>query len=186
MPTADELLGQAPSGTRSEALAVLGEAEKHRSWIAAREGAWARYVDSLPKDPSSPAKDLAGEMEREQKVGAGQAKKRAERANQLGELPGTEQALEDGGITDAHADAMARARSKADSAARAALEALLELGRPRSVQLAVLVDRGHRELPIRADYVGKNLPTKIAEDVQVRLDEVDHTADGVEIWGPEA
>jgi pyrimidine operon attenuation protein/uracil phosphoribosyltransferase len=70
--------------------------------------------------------------------------------------------------------------------ARAALEALLELGRPRSVQLAVLVDRGHRELPIRADYVGKNLPTKIAEDVQVRLHEVDGTSDGVEIWGPDA
>ena len=67
--------------------------------------------------------------------------------------------------------------------ARAALEALLELGRPRTVQLAVLVDRGHRELPIRADYVGKNLPTKIAEDVRVRLDEVDGTGDGVEIWG---
>jgi pyrimidine operon attenuation protein / uracil phosphoribosyltransferase len=67
--------------------------------------------------------------------------------------------------------------------ARAALEALLELGRPRAVQLAVLVDRGHRELPIRADYVGKNLPTKIAEDVRVRLTEVDGTDDGVEIWG---
>jgi pyrimidine operon attenuation protein / uracil phosphoribosyltransferase len=70
--------------------------------------------------------------------------------------------------------------------ARAALDALLELGRPRAVQLAVLVDRGHRELPIRADYVGKNLPTKIAEDVQVRLDEVDGAGDGVEIWGPDA
>jgi len=70
--------------------------------------------------------------------------------------------------------------------ARAALEALLELGRPRTVQLAVLVDRGHRELPIRADYVGKNLPTKIAEDVRVRLAEVDGTDDGVEIWGPDA
>jgi pyrimidine operon attenuation protein / uracil phosphoribosyltransferase len=70
--------------------------------------------------------------------------------------------------------------------ARAALEALLELGRPRSVQLAVLVDRGHRELPIRADFVGKNLPTKLSEDVQVRFHEVDGTSDGVEIWGPDA
>jgi pyrimidine operon attenuation protein/uracil phosphoribosyltransferase len=69
--------------------------------------------------------------------------------------------------------------------ARAGLEALLELGRPRCVQLAVLVDRGHRELPIRADYVGKNLPTKLAEDVRVRLHEVDGTDDGVEIWGVE-
>jgi pyrimidine operon attenuation protein/uracil phosphoribosyltransferase len=66
---------------------------------------------------------------------------------------------------------------------RAALEALLELGRPRAVQLAVLIDRGHRELPIRADYVGKNLPTKTTEDVRVRLVEVDGTDDCVEIWG---
>jgi pyrimidine operon attenuation protein/uracil phosphoribosyltransferase len=67
--------------------------------------------------------------------------------------------------------------------ARAALEALLELGRPRSVQLAVLVDRGHRELPLRADYVGKNLPTRATEDVQVRMAEVDGGEDGVELWG---
>jgi len=67
--------------------------------------------------------------------------------------------------------------------ARAALDALLELGRPRAVQLAVLVDRGHRELPIRADYVGKNLPTRLREDVRVQLTEVDGGADGVELWG---
>jgi pyrimidine operon attenuation protein/uracil phosphoribosyltransferase len=57
--------------------------------------------------------------------------------------------------------------------ARAALDALTELGRPRSVQLAALVDRGHRELPIRADYVGKNLPTAPSQNVRVLLDEVD-------------
>jgi len=56
---------------------------------------------------------------------------------------------------------------------RAALDALAEHGRPRIVQLAVLVDRGHRELPIRADYVGKNIPTSRAEVVHVLLDEVD-------------
>jgi len=56
---------------------------------------------------------------------------------------------------------------------RAALDALSDLGRPRIVQLAVLVDRGHRELPIRADYVGKNLPTSIDEKVRVRLAETD-------------
>jgi pyrimidine operon attenuation protein/uracil phosphoribosyltransferase len=56
---------------------------------------------------------------------------------------------------------------------RAALDALNDLGRPRAVQLAVLVDRGHRELPIRADYVGKNLPTSLAESVKVLLTEVD-------------
>ncbi len=66
--------------------------------------------------------------------------------------------------------------------ARAALDALLELGRPRAVQLAVLVDRGHRELPLRADYVGKNLPTRSTEDVRVRLTEVDGD-DGVDLWG---
>jgi pyrimidine operon attenuation protein / uracil phosphoribosyltransferase len=69
--------------------------------------------------------------------------------------------------------------------ARADLEAITELGRPRAMQLAVLVDRGHRELPIRADFVGKNLPTKVAEDVRVRLHEVDDGDDGIEIWGPE-
>jgi pyrimidine operon attenuation protein/uracil phosphoribosyltransferase len=56
---------------------------------------------------------------------------------------------------------------------RAALDALTELGRPRVVQLAALVDRGHRELPIRADYVGKNLPTSPAQTVRVLLTEVD-------------
>jgi pyrimidine operon attenuation protein/uracil phosphoribosyltransferase len=56
---------------------------------------------------------------------------------------------------------------------RAALDALTDLGRPRSVQLAVLVDRGHRELPIRADYVGKNLPTSQREVVRVLLSETD-------------
>ena len=68
--------------------------------------------------------------------------------------------------------------------ARAALDALTELGRPTAVQLAVLVDRGHRELPIRADFVGKNLPTKRAEDVRVHLAEVDGGVDGIELWGP--
>ncbi len=65
---------------------------------------------------------------------------------------------------------------------RAAMDALSEYGRPRAVQLAVLVDRGHRELPIRADYVGKNLPTSLAETVHVRLAETDG-ADGV-LLGP--
>ena len=65
---------------------------------------------------------------------------------------------------------------------RAALDALTELGRPRSVQLAVLIDRGHRELPIRADYVGKNLPTSLAEKVKVALSESDDR-DGVDIMG---
>ncbi len=61
---------------------------------------------------------------------------------------------------------------------RAAMDALMDLGRPRLIQLAVLVDRGHRELPIRADYVGKNIPTSLGERVEVRLKEVDGS-DGV-------
>ena len=56
---------------------------------------------------------------------------------------------------------------------RAAMDALIDFGRPRAIQLLVLVDRGHRELPIRADYVGKNVPTSRAEMVEVRLAEVD-------------
>lgn len=56
---------------------------------------------------------------------------------------------------------------------RAALDALIDLGRPRLIQLAVLVDRGHRELPIRADYVGKNVPTSRREQIAVRIKEVD-------------
>ena len=63
---------------------------------------------------------------------------------------------------------------------RAALDALRDHGRPRAVQLAVLIDRGHRELPIRADYVGKNVPTNRTEDVAVRLVEVDGE-DGVSL-----
>jgi pyrimidine operon attenuation protein/uracil phosphoribosyltransferase len=64
---------------------------------------------------------------------------------------------------------------------RAAMDALTELGRPREIQLAVLVDRGHRELPIRPDFVGKNLPTRVGEDVRVRLYEVDEVPDSVEL-----
>lgn len=66
---------------------------------------------------------------------------------------------------------------------RAALDAMTDVGRPRAVRLAVLVDRGHRELPIRADFVGKNLPTSLAEKVSVRLVEFDGR-DGVTITGP--
>ncbi len=65
---------------------------------------------------------------------------------------------------------------------RAALDALIEFGRPRAIQLVVLVDRGHRELPIKADYVGKNLPTAASQSVQVRLTESDGR-DEVEIEG---
>lgn len=62
---------------------------------------------------------------------------------------------------------------------RAALDALIDLGRPATIQLAVLIDRGHRELPIRADYVGKNIPTSLDENVKVVLSESDSKDDEV-------
>jgi pyrimidine operon attenuation protein/uracil phosphoribosyltransferase len=65
---------------------------------------------------------------------------------------------------------------------RAALDALIDFGRPRAIQLVVMVDRGHRELPIKADYVGKNLPTSARQSVRVRLQEIDG-ADEVMIEG---
>ncbi|BFU43784.1 bifunctional pyr operon transcriptional regulator/uracil phosphoribosyltransferase PyrR [Krasilnikovia sp. MM14-A1004] len=68
---------------------------------------------------------------------------------------------------------------------RAALDALSDIGRPSSVQLAVLVDRGHRELPIRADYVGKNIPTARTESVRVALAETDDGTDEVRLTGGE-
>jgi len=60
---------------------------------------------------------------------------------------------------------------------RAAMDAINSFGRPARIQLAVLIDRGHRELPIRPDYVGKNLPTGTREQIQVRLQETDNEAD---------
>ena len=62
---------------------------------------------------------------------------------------------------------------------RAALDALIDFGRPANIQLAVLIDRGHRELPIRADYVGKNIPTSLEQNVKVVLEEVDQRVDEV-------
>ena len=62
---------------------------------------------------------------------------------------------------------------------RAALDALSDFGRPERIQLAVLVDRGHRELPIRADFVGKNVPTAREERIETRLSEIDQSEDGV-------
>ncbi len=68
---------------------------------------------------------------------------------------------------------------------RAAMDALIDLGRPSTIQLAVLVDRGHRELPIRADYVGKNVPTSQHELVEVRVEEVDAVEEVVIMEKPE-
>jgi pyrimidine operon attenuation protein / uracil phosphoribosyltransferase len=69
---------------------------------------------------------------------------------------------------------------------RAALDGLMDFGRPRAIQLAVLVDRGHRELPIRADYVGRNVPTALPESVEVRLREVDGVEQVVILERPES
>ena len=68
---------------------------------------------------------------------------------------------------------------------RAAMDAISSFGRPACIQLAALVDRGHRELPIRPDFVGKNLPTARAERVRVRLENIDHEPDGVWLLKPE-
>lgn len=68
---------------------------------------------------------------------------------------------------------------------RAALDAIASFGRPARIQLAVLVDRGHRELPIRPDYVGKNLPTSDFEKVRVRFQSIDSEPDAVWLWKPE-
>ena len=62
---------------------------------------------------------------------------------------------------------------------RCALDELVDLGRPKNIQLAVLIDRGHRELPIRADYVGKNVPTSIKQSIEVRLKEIDDSEEVV-------
>jgi pyrimidine operon attenuation protein / uracil phosphoribosyltransferase len=70
--------------------------------------------------------------------------------------------------------------------ARAAMDALIDLGRPRSIQLAVLIDRGHREMPIRADYVGKNIPSARHEDIQVRLVETDGRDEVAIVSAPES
>lgn len=66
---------------------------------------------------------------------------------------------------------------------RAAIDALIEFGRPQYIQLVVLIDRGHREIPIRADYVGKNMPTSRDEQVKVRLEEIDGTDEVVIVKG---
>lgn len=68
--------------------------------------------------------------------------------------------------------------------ARAAMDALIDMGRPSSIKFAVMIDRGHRELPIRADYVGKNIPSSQTEDVRVNLAETDGI-DEVSIFNPE-
>jgi pyrimidine operon attenuation protein/uracil phosphoribosyltransferase len=95
----------------------------------------------------------------------------------LGDVDGVQVPRIDGSVVIVVDDVLFTGRT-----IRAALDALIEFGRPRVIQLVVLVDRGHRELPIKADYVGKNLPTSLSQSVQVHLMEVDGR-DEVEILG---
>ena len=66
---------------------------------------------------------------------------------------------------------------------RAAIDALFDMGRPKQIQLAVLIDRGHRELPIRPDFIGKNVPTSRQERIEVEIEEIDEQ-DDVLLYGP--
>lgn len=123
-----------PSGLSREELRVfLRTAAQTKAWVEGREFAGIRALDSLPDDPSSPAKDTAGEVGRDQNLGPGQAKRKTETAQQLGSLPATQDALGRGEISGEHAEAIARARARADASARAALDReearLLEEGR---------------------------------------------------------
>ncbi|HEY5698512.1 MAG TPA: DUF222 domain-containing protein [Acidimicrobiales bacterium] len=118
------LLGQEPHKlTRAEIDERLGLAEGMRSWTSGREARLLRALADLEKDPSDPAKDTADRLNRRQNCGPGKAKRRTETATQLGQLPQTQSALENGTITDEHGEAIAHARAKADASARAALDA---------------------------------------------------------------
>ncbi len=118
-----DLLGRDPDQpTRAEVDAVIEITEAMRSWITAREARWLRAGDHIPADPADPAKDDADRLARKQRTSRAKAKTRSDTAKALGDLPETQDALETGTITDAHADAMAHARSTADAQARAALD----------------------------------------------------------------
>ena len=105
----------------AEQDAAVAAAARLRSWADAREAVVVRQRDAGPKDPSDPAKDAADRIRRQQNVSRGEAQRRAQTAEQLGHLPGTQDALENGAITGDHAAAMARGRAKADQAAQDAL-----------------------------------------------------------------
>ncbi len=116
-----DLLARDPDQpTRAELDEILQITEAARSWITAREARWLRA--EVPPDPVDPAKDDADRLARKQKTSRAKAKTRTDTAKALGDLPETQDALENGTITDGHADAMAHARSTADAQARAALD----------------------------------------------------------------
>lgn len=116
--------GRDPEGlTRDEVLDIVRAAAKSRAWLDAREGRALRVLKDLPADPADPAKDDADRLQREQNLNRGEANKRTTRATQLGHLPETQDALENGDITGDHASVLADARAKADPQAKAALAA---------------------------------------------------------------
>ncbi len=117
-----DLLERDPDNpTRAEIDQMLELTEAARSWITGREARWLRAGTEVEPDPADPAKDDADRLARKQKTSRAKAKTRTDTARELGNLPETQDALENGTITDAHADAMAHARSTADAQARAAL-----------------------------------------------------------------
>jgi hypothetical protein len=119
-----EALAQDPTMlAREQVREAIGSAEDLRGWIAGREARFIRALDAQPADPADPAKDTAGQLERDQNLDHGPAKRRADTAKELNELPGTQAALEGGEISEAHAEVLAKARSKADAKAKAALGA---------------------------------------------------------------
>lgn len=118
-----DLAGREPEGmTRAEVLAGIRASAKVEAWAEARQARFFRALKDLPADPSDPAKDEADRLRREQNISRGEANKRATTAEQLGHLPETQDALENGDITGDHAAALARGRAKADDKAKAALE----------------------------------------------------------------
>ena len=118
-----DLLERDPDNpTRAEIDQMLELTEAARSWITGREARWLRAGTEVEPDPADPAKDDADRLARKQKTSRAKAKTRTDTARELGNLPETQDALENGTITDAHADAMAHARSTADAQARAALD----------------------------------------------------------------
>ena len=127
-----------PGLSRDRLREDLGSAAALSAWIAGREALTIRALDGCERDPSDPAKDTAGQLEREQKLEPGKAKAKTRTAEQLASLPETQKALEQGEISEAHAQALADLRAKADAKARAALEQnerrLLALGRDETAK----------------------------------------------------
>jgi hypothetical protein len=132
-----DLLERDPDNpTRAATDQMLGPTQAARPWTTAPEARWLRAGTEVEPDPADPAKDDADRLARKQRTSRSKAKTRTDTARELANLPETQDALENGAITDAHADAMAHARSTADAQARAALDEheanLLALGAQES------------------------------------------------------